>query len=171
MPENIFQIFASCLQVPFAAGRNGGEGRGYFTVILKVEPKDNYGNAFSFAVEGAIPSEHFSYNAKWVRFGEIPCAGCYQWTHVPKSQEEIEVLIRRFESTIRSKYSWPIFGLTSVEVQRDDPLKVKQEKRIYLNVPYSEKDQAKLLGARWDTNKRKWYILNSGITTAFSRWL
>ena len=30
--------------------------------------------------------------------------------------------------------------------------------RIYLNVPYEEKDAAKKLGARWDPEQRKWYI-------------
>lgn len=30
--------------------------------------------------------------------------------------------------------------------------------KLLLDVPYSEKDQAKKLGARWDTEKKKWYI-------------
>jgi len=30
--------------------------------------------------------------------------------------------------------------------------------RIYLNVPYEEKDAAKKLGARWDPEQRKWYV-------------
>ncbi len=30
--------------------------------------------------------------------------------------------------------------------------------KIYLNVPYSEKDLAKGKGARWDAGKKKWYI-------------
>lgn len=34
----------------------------------------------------------------------------------------------------------------------------KEEKRIYLNVPYKEKDNAKASGARWDANIKKWYI-------------
>ncbi len=29
--------------------------------------------------------------------------------------------------------------------------------RIYLTVPYSEKDNAKSYGARWDRDKKKWY--------------
>ncbi|MET4921837.1 DUF5710 domain-containing protein [Streptomyces sp. PSRA5] len=33
------------------------------------------------------------------------------------------------------------------------------EKRLYLNVPFAEKDEAKrLLGARWDKDRRKWYV-------------
>jgi hypothetical protein len=30
--------------------------------------------------------------------------------------------------------------------------------RIYLNVPYKEKEKAKKLGARWDQGSKKWYI-------------
>lgn len=29
---------------------------------------------------------------------------------------------------------------------------------IYLHVPYEQKDAAKQLGARWDRERRRWYI-------------
>ena len=29
---------------------------------------------------------------------------------------------------------------------------------LILNVPYSEKDQAKSLGARWNPELKKWYV-------------
>jgi ribonuclease HI len=29
---------------------------------------------------------------------------------------------------------------------------------VYLNVPFAKKDEAKALGARWDADKRKWYV-------------
>ena len=38
--------------------------------------------------------------------------------------------------------------------------KQKQKQKIYLNVPYSEKNEAKKLGAKWDGKKKKWYIDN-----------
>jgi ribonuclease HI len=34
----------------------------------------------------------------------------------------------------------------------------KKIEKIYLNVPYAEKDKAKADGARWDANAKKWYI-------------
>ena len=37
----------------------------------------------------------------------------------------------------------------------------KTRKEIYLNVPYKEKDEAKQLGAKWDTSKKKWYITDN----------
>jgi hypothetical protein len=30
--------------------------------------------------------------------------------------------------------------------------------KIYLNVPFARKDEAKALGAKWDSSKKKWYI-------------
>lgn len=33
-------------------------------------------------------------------------------------------------------------------------------KKLYLHVPYAQKDEAKALGARWDPKKKKWYIPN-----------
>ena len=41
--------------------------------------------------------------------------------------------------------------------------------RVYLNVPYEEKEEAKKLGAKWDVSKKKWYVpkdlMNDPFTT------
>lgn len=43
--------------------------------------------------------------------------------------------------------------------------------KIYLNVPYAEKDKAKSLGAKWDAITRKWYISeNTANQALFSAW-
>ncbi len=34
------------------------------------------------------------------------------------------------------------------------------KKKLFLNVPYDEKDEAKKMGARWDKSKKRWYIEN-----------
>ena len=33
--------------------------------------------------------------------------------------------------------------------------------KIYLNVPFAKKDEAKELGAKWDASKKKWYVLEN----------
>jgi len=33
--------------------------------------------------------------------------------------------------------------------------------KIYLNVPFSKKDEIKRLGGRWDTSKKKWFVHNN----------
>ena len=41
----------------------------------------------------------------------------------------------------------------------------------YLNCPFSEKDQVKALGARFDSWSRKWYISKDTNQTPFKKWL
>lgn len=44
--------------------------------------------------------------------------------------------------------------------------------RIYLDVPYDEKNSAKQLGAKWDSQKRKWYFDGSiKEIYKFQRWI
>lgn len=47
-----------------------------------------------------------------------------------------------------------------------------KEKRVYLNVPYNEKDEAKKLGAKWESAKKSWYILdnNKNKELMMGRW-
>lgn len=42
--------------------------------------------------------------------------------------------------------------------------------KIYLNVPYAEKDQAKALGARWDAPNKKWYAPSGVDLAPFAKW-
>ena len=42
--------------------------------------------------------------------------------------------------------------------QQDCPY---NKQKIYLNVPYKEKDEAKSLGAKWDSDKKLWYCYNN----------
>lgn len=40
-----------------------------------------------------------------------------------------------------------------------------------INVPYSQKDEAKRLGARWDSNRATWYVPDGLDLGLFSKWL
>jgi len=42
---------------------------------------------------------------------------------------------------------------------------------IDLNVPYAEKDEAKSLGAKWNPNKKIWYVPVEADPRPFARWL
>lgn len=44
-------------------------------------------------------------------------------------------------------------------------------KKIWLDVPYDDKDEAKKLGARWDMDKKAWYIMSSADKNKFAKWL
>jgi hypothetical protein len=53
-----------------------------------------------------------------------------------------------------------------MEVFRKFDKKIQQEKetkensKIYINVPYKLKLEAKKLGAKWDMQKNQWYVLS-----------
>jgi hypothetical protein len=44
------------------------------------------------------------------------------------------------------------------------------DSKIYLNVPFAQKDEAKALGARWDAVEKKWFVPADKDITLFSRW-
>jgi hypothetical protein len=43
--------------------------------------------------------------------------------------------------------------------------------RVNLKCPYSEKDEAKALGARWDNGNRVWYVIDPPDMHVFSKWI
>jgi len=43
--------------------------------------------------------------------------------------------------------------------------------RLYLNVPYKEKDQANKCGAFWDANKKKWYVSQFKKISELNKWM
>lgn len=43
--------------------------------------------------------------------------------------------------------------------------------RVYLAVPFAEKDRVKAAGARWDKERKAWFVPEGRDTTAFKAWL
>lgn len=43
--------------------------------------------------------------------------------------------------------------------------------RIYLSVPFAEKDQAKVLGAKWDRQQQFWYVPPGAKSASFTKWI
>jgi hypothetical protein len=43
--------------------------------------------------------------------------------------------------------------------------------RINLVTPFAEKDDAKKLGAKWDSQRKCWYIVDVADLTPFMRWI
>lgn len=44
------------------------------------------------------------------------------------------------------------------------------EERHYINCPYKEKDEAKKLGAKWDSERKQWYYTDSRNAHLFQKW-
>jgi hypothetical protein len=43
--------------------------------------------------------------------------------------------------------------------------------RVDLDVGFDDKDEAKLLGARWDDQGKKWYVPKDALLAPFSKWM
>ena len=54
-----------------------------------------------------------------------------------------------------------------------EPKKRKREleARRFFECSYADKDDAKALGAKWDTAAKKWYVREGLSIGAFARWL
>ena len=46
-----------------------------------------------------------------------------------------------------------------------------KKERFYLDCPFSDKDEAKGLGAFWDADVRKWYVPDNVDNDLFAKWL
>ena len=61
------------------------------------------------------------------------------------------------------------------EGEIDPPLPDTPDKdapiRLYLNCPFSEKDECKSLGGKWDNEQKKWYISKDMNKEKFQKWL
>lgn len=42
---------------------------------------------------------------------------------------------------------------------------------LYINVPFSDKDEAKALGAKWNANDKTWYVEKSVDYKKFAKWI
>jgi phage/plasmid primase-like uncharacterized protein len=46
----------------------------------------------------------------------------------------------------------------------------EREEKIYLNVPFADKEEAKLLGAKWDTEVKSWFVPGDLDLEIFAKW-
>lgn len=53
-----------------------------------------------------------------------------------------------------------ILACQSIGVKRGET-EARPDNRIYLNIPYEEKEGAKKMGAKWDPKRKKWYIMKN----------
>lgn len=82
-----------------------------------------------------------------------------QETKIHKEREALQSTITKLQDQIAQEPQKPQIQLTS-----------DKSEIIYLNVPYNEKDEAKELGAKWDKDKKQWYIPQVD-STPFAKWL
>ncbi len=57
------------------------------------------------------------------------------------------------------------------EVKVDKQKETKESAKVYLAVPYAEKDEAKAAGARWDRAAKSWYVREGADMDAVKSWI
>lgn len=55
-------------------------------------------------------------------------------------------------------YPGAIYKSFKTEEEAEEFMNTPVKERIYLSVPYEEKDRVKSMGARWDPTKKKWWV-------------
>tara|TARA_B100000795_G_scaffold150076_1_gene112405 strand:- start:17095 stop:17736 length:642 start_codon:yes stop_codon:yes gene_type:complete len=51
--------------------------------------------------------------------------------------------------------------MANIAIGQTECLYSNKPKKLYLKVPYEEKDKGKVMGTKWDPKKKKWYIMSS----------
>ena len=86
----------------------------------------------------------------------------------PKLSQSPYVLID--SHTIDNLYTKLKDMQSELEVQRQAVRSELISDRVYLDVPFADKDEAKALGALWDVEAKSWYCVN-GQESNFEKWL
>jgi hypothetical protein len=58
-----------------------------------------------------------------------------------------------------------------IKQARSSRWKSTVEERVYIDCPYTDKNEAKMLGARWDTEERLWYVPQGVDLAPFIKWI
>ena len=86
-------------------------------------------------------------------------------------KDEVKLLGARWDGNKKLWYVPKGKSLKGFEKYIFNETAVKRVRNIYLDVPFDDKDEAKKLGARWDKEKRSWYITNLQDEKLFRKWL
>lgn len=67
------------------------------------------------------------------------------------------------------KFLKQIFNFGSIDSASE--LKSESLSKIYLYVPYNQKDVVKNLGAKWDYQQKQWFIFENVDQSPFEKWI
>ena len=125
------------------------------------------------------PSQHASYVASWLKVLEDDPQ---EIIHASADAASISNYIATFDRHLEQHQeidrkqqqqerqtmtiNEPVAQAAAPNVQTAVP-----EARIYLDVPYAEKNQAKALGARWDSREKSWYIPPDVDPRPLQKWM
>ena len=120
---------------------------------------------------GHDPGQHVAYVGSWIKVLQEDPMEIFR---AAADAEKIQMFIGELEQLREQSkdvanavpmYSTSEIVLTDYAVEEG----VVSEKQ-FINVPYSDKDEAKNLGARWDRQQQRWFIPTGIDAEAFAKW-
>lgn len=104
---------------------------------------------------GHDPNRHASYVASWIKaLKEDPL----EIFRAAADAERIHTFVMAFDQHQEHKQEASVSTAAEENQRIDQALEQAQQPRVYLAVPFEQKDQAKALGARWDRQEQSWYV-------------
>jgi len=104
---------------------------------------------------------------------EETTVGMTFWRFVSSRRPELYAEIvesKDFGEYLQTDYQRRLFGRTSLPAH-DTDTRGERAGRVYLEVPYGQKNDAKKLGAQWDGSARRWYVPDDLDPKIFAEWL
>ncbi|WP_031480064.1 zincin-like metallopeptidase domain-containing protein [Maridesulfovibrio frigidus] len=122
---------------------------------------------------GHDPSQHLSYVDSWVKVLE---KDPYEIVRACRDADKIKKYTLDFEKQ-RSmeetkEQGMAMSGPDKARLeQRESMHGTPENGKTYLKVPFSEKEQAKKLGAKWDKEQKMWFAPEGANPDSFKKWL
>ena len=121
---------------------------------------------------GHDPGQQAAYVGSWIKILEDTPLEIFR---AASEAEKMSDYVLAFEQTLVQSQE------NEVEMQSSEGHDPSQEQqvglagsvetgRVYIDVPYSEKDEAKGMGARWDKQERSWFVPSGVEKSAFKKW-
>jgi putative DNA primase/helicase len=122
---------------------------------------------------GHDPGQHAAYVGHWIKVLREDSLEIFR---AAAAAEKIHDFVLRFEQQHEQTHTVEIKqeGRTAMNDATTETVSAEGQAlapRMYLAVPYAEREAAKAAGARWDRSQRSWYVPAGVETAAFVRWL
>ncbi|MFU8797084.1 MAG: zincin-like metallopeptidase domain-containing protein [Gammaproteobacteria bacterium] len=118
---------------------------------------------------GHDPSQHVAYVGSWIKVLRDDPLEIFR---AASDAEKIQSYVLGFEQTQLQEQAQEN-ELIEANLETETVTKQQEQvvrEKIYLNVPYEKKDEAKGLGARWDRSAQSWYVPAGIDSIPFDAW-
>lgn len=87
-----------------------------------------------------------------------------------QTQEDAEMQIQDDKTQHIAKEARKVAEAVASEKQEQRRQDQEKSGRLYINVPFNEKNEAKVLGAKWDKAEKSWFVPGGVDSTPFAKW-